>query len=328
MVQTITPGEYFTGGNSGWNSWSIAAVYGLFQDIFDADSTLYNLTYPLDPLMVDNLTSPQNVSGLIKAALKYGSYKAIDTTSNHLAMNSVARFLTEYAMPGQCRFNYSGGEGAGNFGEYRQQSIAQQIPSQGFGEYGSPNYGPYNFMTLLSVAILDPARVVNLSGYYFKTNMTNLVSLANSSFISALLQSGIHWFKGNWAMACGRGYPITGSWGPSDSTLVDWVLYGGDYPKTIPLGSMPPFRFSGSVKSTGLALAIAVWKGYQIPDTIVLAGAAPLPRRVKSYFSFNHQSGYVTQNYSHYSEIGKTLAAGLLEIKSSISLQHHWTSSI
>lgn len=93
LVQTLTPGQYLTGGNMGWPAWAFAAVYAQFQDIFDADTVLYNLTYPLDPAIIGNLTSPQTIRGMMRAALKFGIYNPWDSTSNHLAMNAVARFL-------------------------------------------------------------------------------------------------------------------------------------------------------------------------------------------------------------------------------------------
>ncbi|KAJ3318988.1 Arf GTPase arf3 [Blyttiomyces sp. JEL0837] len=286
LVQTLSnQADFFTGGNQGWPAWSFAAVYVQYQTIFDSDTTLYLLKYPLVTQVPYNITTPQNISSMFRTVFKYGSYRPIDSTSNHIAMNGAARFLIEYAMPGECQFWYNGAVGGGNFGEFRMQTIAQGILTSGFGEFGSPNYGPYNYQILQNIAMLDPVRVANMKNVSTisnqKTNMTNL------------------------AMAAGRGYPDTGAWGPSDSTMSSWIYFGGDFPKTVPYGVAPPCRVSGTFKSTGLIATIAANFGYDVRPEIIMAGANQLPRLSKSHFAQNYQSTYMTANYSHYSEAGK-----------------------
>lgn len=161
-------------------------------------------------------------------------------------------------------------------------------------------------MILLSVATLDPARVAAMRNSSLSAaDMANLVPLAASNYRAAVLQTGIYWFKGNLAMATGRGYPITGAWGPGDPTLAPWIYFGGDFPNSAPPGTAPRFWFSGGVKSTGLTAAIAAHFGFQIDPSIIMAGAVSQPRLVKSGFATNFQSSWVTDTYAHYSEAGR-----------------------
>eukprot|EP00475_Leptophrys_vorax_P000775 TRINITY_DN10423_c0_g1_i4.p1 TRINITY_DN10423_c0_g1~~TRINITY_DN10423_c0_g1_i4.p1 ORF type:complete len:848 (-),score=171.71 TRINITY_DN10423_c0_g1_i4:60-2258(-) len=300
MGNSLQNTTIWTGGNDGWPAWTASDVYVKFRDIFDQDPTLFNVTFPLSNLIKENVTNPLNVSTMFRLAMVYSLYSPVDSTSNHMATNGAGRFLAEYAFPGQVVFKYNDAT-FGVFGEKFMRYIAGNIPKNGFGEYGSPNYGPYNFVVLASVATIpDVSRLASLQGS--TVNLTTLPGLAAQGYRAGVLQLAAFWFKGDWAMACGRGYPITGAWGPVAATLVAWIYHGGDFPHS---PTLPYFHFIGNYKGTQFVTVLAHWSGLTVPVESMMIGASTLPKTVKASFSPNYQSTLVKANYSHYSEAGR-----------------------
>jgi fibronectin type 3 domain-containing protein len=283
----------FGGGNDGWEAWATADTYLRYRSIIQADTARYApASYATNPNASDGKYS---LNDLFQIVLTQSYYGPVDSTSNHVLMNSTACYLANLAFPGQVVKDYNN-QTSDPTGANTVLGAAKGIFSSGPAEYGSINYGGYDWQEFLSVYQLTPA-----------TGNTALAATCKSAFETALTMNAAYWMNGQLAVSTGRGYPTTGAWGASGGDTLTYVYVGGDYGQT---AQQQAYADSTDVKTTAVLAAEAQNFNNYLPPASILHLADPTTHITESNFGGNHQYAYNTEQWSTYSESWKYDAHG------------------